>query len=483
MGIVDRRANTDVLIEGDKIVKVSKNIEAPGAEIIDVTGKVIVPGFVDPHTHLVWAGSREHELEWKLEGKTYQDILANGGGILRTVKETRSVDEEELQSQTLKRFKKAMSHGTTTIEIKSGYGLEEETELKQLRVANWLKSFNLADIVVTFMGAHAFPENLNKYEYVEEVIRMLPLVKDLAEYCDVFCEEGAFTVDESREILEAAKDVHGITVRTANISRKIIENSKNLKVVSRHGVGYDSIDVDALDDCGIPLAIAAHSNMISVAEHAMFMLLALSKNVFYYDKFARKADWSTRWDIRAWDLAEKNLLVIGFGRIGSRLVKRALAFDMKVFVYDPYVDASEIKKSGASQVNNFLDILPQMDAVSLHCPKNEETTNMFSENEFKIMKESAFLINCARGGIVNEVALLDALKSNKIRAAGLDVYDDEPSTSSNPLFSLDNILLSPHIAGVTQEATIRMSKQAVQNVLDVFDDRADPEVIINKNVL
>lgn len=285
------------------------------------------------------------------------------------------------------------------------------------------------------------------------------------------------------EILEAAKEVHGITVRTANISRKIIENSKNLQVVSRHGVGYDSIDVEALNDCGIPLAIAAHSNMISVAEHAMFMLLALSKNVFYYDKFARKADWSTRWDIRAWDLAEKNLLVIGFGRIGSRLVKRALAFNMKVFVYDPYVDASKIKNSGANQVNNFLDILPQMDAVSLHCPKNEQTINMFSENEFKIMKESAFLINCARGGIVNEVALLDALKSNKIRAAGLDVYDDEPSTSSNPLFSLDNILLSPHIAGVTQEATIRMSKQAIQNVLDVFDDKVDPEVIINKNVL
>ena len=285
------------------------------------------------------------------------------------------------------------------------------------------------------------------------------------------------------EILEAAKEVHGITVRTANITRKIIENSKNLQVISRHGVGYDSIDVDALNDCGIPLAIAAHSNMISVAEHAMFMLLALSKNVFYYDQFARKADWTTRWDIHAWDVAEKKLLVIGFGRIGSRLVKRALAFDMKVFVYDPYVDELEIKKSGANHVNNYLDILHEMDAVSLHCPKNEETTNMFSENEFKIMKESAFLINCARGGIINEVALLDALKSNKIRAAGLDVYDDEPSTSSNPLFSLDNILLSPHIAGVTQEATIRMSKQAVQNVLDVFDNKVDPEVIINKNVL
>ena len=285
------------------------------------------------------------------------------------------------------------------------------------------------------------------------------------------------------EILEASKEVHGITVRTANISRKIIENSKNLQVVSRHGVGYDSIDVDALNDYKIPLAIAAHSNMISVAEHAMFMLLALSKNVFYYDNFARKADWSTRWDIRAWDIAEKKLLVIGYGRIGSRLVKRALAFEMKVFVYDPYIEASVIKNSGAQHVNNYLDILPQMDAVSLHCPKNKETINMFSKNEFEIMKESAFLINCARGGIINEEALLDALKSNKIRAAGLDVYDDEPSTSSNPLFSLDNILVSPHIAGVTQEATIRMSKQAVQNVLDVFDDKVDPEVIINKNVL
>ena len=149
---------------------------------------------------------------------------------------------------------------------------------------------------------------------------------------------------DENEILEAAKDVHGITVRTANISRKIIENSKNLKVVSRHGVGYDSVDVEALNDCNIPLAIAAHSNMISVAEHAMFMLLALSKNVFYYDDFARKADWTTRWDIRAWDLAEKSLLVIGYGRIGSKLVKRALAFDMDVYVYDPYVDENNYKK-------------------------------------------------------------------------------------------------------------------------------------------
>jgi len=207
MGVVDRRANTDILIEGDKIIKVAKHIEAPGAEIIDVVGKVVVPGFVDPHTHLVWAGSREHELEWKLKGKSYQEILADGGGILRTVRETRAIDESELREQSLKRFKKAVQFGTTTIEVKSGYGLDEDTELKQLRVANWLKSQNLADTVVTFMGAHAFPEGLSRVEYVSEVIRILPLVKDLAEYCDVFCEEGAFTVDESKEILTAAKSL------------------------------------------------------------------------------------------------------------------------------------------------------------------------------------------------------------------------------------------------------------------------------------
>jgi D-3-phosphoglycerate dehydrogenase len=156
---------------------------------------------------------------------------------------------------------------------------------------------------------------------------------------------------------------------------------------------------------------------------------------------------------------------------------------MNVFVYDPYVDASKIKKSGANYVVNYIDILGDMDAVSLHCPKNEETTDMFSEKEFNIMKNSSFLINCARGGIVNEKALYEALTSKKILGAGLDVYNNEPSISSNPLFGLDNIILSPHIAGVTQEATIRMSKQSVQNVLDIFDNKRNPEVIINKNVL
>ena len=204
MNKIERYSNTDILIDGDKIVEIGKNLEFDGAEIMDVSGKVIMPGFVDPHTHLVWSGSREHELEWKLQGRTYQEILANGGGILRTVKETRNSEEEELRQESFIRFKNAIKHGTTTIEIKSGYGLEKETEIKQLKVANWLGNQNLAETVVTFMGAHALPEGSDRRTYVLDVIEMLPEVRELADFCDVFCEEGAFTVDESRKVLEAA---------------------------------------------------------------------------------------------------------------------------------------------------------------------------------------------------------------------------------------------------------------------------------------
>ena len=285
--------------------------------------------------------------------------------------------------------------------------------------------------------------------------------------------------DDENEILEAAKDVNGITVRTAQITEKIINSSKNLRVISRHGVGYDSINLKSLNNKKIPLTIAAHSNMISVSEQAMFFLLALNKNVFYYDDFTRKGDWTNRWDVKAWDLAGKNIMVFGFGRIGSNFVKRALAFDMNVYVYDPYIDHEKIKKSGAIPIQNFKNNLSKMDAITLHCPKNEETTNLFTKKEFQTMKKNAFIINCARGGILNEDDLYEALLNEKIAGAGLDVFDVEPTPSSNPLFKLKNVILSPHIAGVTVESTVRMATETVQNVLDVFDNKVNKSVVVN----
>ena len=319
--------------------------------------------------------------------------------------------------------------------------------------------------------------NSNKYKILvvqglhEQGLQMLKNRTDI--------EFNVLMSDDENEILEAAKDVNGITVRTAKISSRIIEAANKLQVVSRHGVGYDSIDLVSLNNKKIPLTIAAHSNMISVAEQAMFFLLALSKNVFYYDDFTRKGDWTDRWDVKAWDLAQKNILVIGFGRIGSNFVKRALAFDMNVYVYDPYVEKEKVKISGAIPVDNISENLQKMDAVTLHCPKNDETTDLFTKKEFNLMKKSSFIINCARGGILNEEDLYEALKNENISGAGLDVFDVEPTPSSNPLFKLNNVILSPHIAGVTVESTVRMATETVQNVLDVLDDKVNQSVVIN----
>ena len=221
--------------------------------------------------------------------------------------------------------------------------------------------------------------------------------------------------------------------------------------------------------------------MISVSEQAMFFLLALNKKVFYYDKFTRDGDWSNRWDVKARDLAGKNILVIGFGRIGSNFVKRALAFDMNVFVSDPYIDKKIITKSGAILVSDVNKVLPKMDAVTIHCPKNKETTNLFTIQEFNKMKQTSFIINCARGGILNENDLYEALVHKRIAGAGLDVFDKEPTPTSNPLFTLSNVILSPHIAGVTVESTIRMATETVKNVFDVIDKKINKDVVVNKN--
>ena len=207
LGDLNILSKTDIAIEDETIVEIGNNLDYPDATILDASEMVVVPGFVDPHTHMVFAGSREHELMWKLEGKSYQDILAEGGGIMRTVNETRAASEDELKEQSLKRFRQAVKHGTTTIEIKSGYGLDLDTEIRQLQVAKWLGEQGLAEVVSTFMGAHAFPSDVSREQYISLIIdEVLPAVKDLAEFCDVFCEKGAFSVEESRVILEAAKN-------------------------------------------------------------------------------------------------------------------------------------------------------------------------------------------------------------------------------------------------------------------------------------
>ena len=286
-------------------------------------------------------------------------------------------------------------------------------------------------------------------------------------------------------IAEAAKDVHGMTVRGARITKRIMDAAPDLMVVSRHGVGYDAVDLETLNARGIPLCIAIHSNMISVAEQAMAFLLALAKEVSFYDPITRKNDWTERYPVRGVDLEGKNLLIVGFGRIGSKVAKRANGFDMKVFAHDPYVDDEVIRAGGAEPISDYNAALGDMDAVLVHCMKTAETTNMFSDAQFKAMKPSAIIVNCARGGIIDESALYTALTTGEIRSAGLDVLLNEPSSVDHPLFTIspEKLILSPHIAGVTVESMERMATQTVDNVLRVFDGRPDPECVVNTQVL
>jgi imidazolonepropionase len=209
LGIIKNGA---VAVNNGKIVGVGKtdNIKKKfkAEETIDAKNKIVIPGFVDPHTHLIFAGSREDEFIMRLQGKNYMDILKSGGGILKTVRETRKASKKTLFDLTKKRLDKMLEYGTTTVEIKSGYGLTTKDEIKLLEVINELKKKHLIDIVPTFMGAHAIPSELNAEKYVELIIKeMLPQItkKNLAEFCDVFCEEGVFSIEQSKKILEEAK--------------------------------------------------------------------------------------------------------------------------------------------------------------------------------------------------------------------------------------------------------------------------------------
>jgi imidazolonepropionase len=190
---------------------------------VDATGKAVVPGFVDPHTHALFAGDRSDEFEQKLRGKSYEEIMAEGGGILRTVRATRGASEDRLLANLLEHLDVMLAHGTTTVEVKSGYGLDTETELRMLSVIEAADDRHPVDVVATFMGAHAVPEDADADDYVDEVVdEQLPAAADqgIASFCDVFCEEGAFSVEQSRRVLEAGMEA-GLTpkVHAEELSR------------------------------------------------------------------------------------------------------------------------------------------------------------------------------------------------------------------------------------------------------------------------
>ena len=277
--------------------------------------------------------------------------------------------------------------------------------------------------------------------------------------------------------------VHGVALGATRFGEPEIEASKDMKVVTRIGVGYDAVDVPALSRRKIPLMVAGTANSPSVAEQALFMMLTLAKRAVEMHSLVKDGKWADRLGMLPYDLFGKTVLIVGFGRIGTRTAKRCLAMEMNVLVYDPYKPAADIAAAGCEAVGDLDAALPRADFVSIHCPKTPETVGMFDAARLQRMKPTAYLINTARGGIVDEAALYQALVSGKLAGAGLDVFEQEPPPSGHSLFELPNVIMAPHVAGVTREAVDRMSVQTARNILSALDGDPIRQNVINQDVL
>ncbi|QRZ14761.1 hydroxyacid dehydrogenase [Paracoccus methylovorus] len=293
-----------------------------------------------------------------------------------------------------------------------------------------------------------------------------------------------FGVDYVQEVSEPSYApligrADALVIRTQPLSAGTIAMADRLKVVSRHGVGYDAVDLAALNARGIALAIVGDVNSVSVAEHAMMQLLAGAKRALLADRAVREPGrWNWRDGLEQREISGKNLLIIGYGRTGQRLARMAAGFDMTIRAYDPYLSRNGWPAGPVEEATDLAESLGWADCISIHVPKADKPT--LGAVEIALMKPGVILANTARGGIVDETALAQALASGHVGAAGIDVFSKEPPAGGNPLFDLSTAILSPHIAGLTAECGERMAIASIQNAVNYLGGTLDPQLIVNR---
>lgn len=305
-----------------------------------------------------------------------------------------------------------------------------------------------------------------------------------------FLRENEFEVFEINDfdpenLKEKLEFADGVLLRTPKLDKNILSNCKNIKIISRHGVGYDNVDLNYINNKKISLCITSTSNAVSVAEHVLSFFIYLTKNLTNSDILVRSGNFKKKSELpNFFELYEKKVLIFGFGRIGMKVARRCQGFEMDVYVYDPFVDDDIIKKHNCVPIEKN-EGLSLADFVTIHLPLNKNTKNFISETELKSMKSNSIIVNTSRGGIINESDLYQALSSKIIKAAGMDVFETEPPSIEHPFFNLDNILLTPHNAALTLECRERMSLEASQNIVYFFKDKnkLKQDNLINKNFL
>jgi len=298
-------------------------------------------------------------------------------------------------------------------------------------------------------------EMLKKYDY--EIIR----------------NESGKPYEES-ELINIIKDIDGIIVGLDKITSNVLKNAKKLKVITKYGVGMDNIDIEEAEKLGIKITFTPGANKESVADLAFSLMLCLSRNVIKLDNIVRSNKWEK---IVGYEVYGKTLGIVGTGSIGKSVAKRATGFDMKILAYDKYPDYDFADKIGMKYVDKKT-LLEESDFITLHIPLSDETYHFIDEEEFNIMKNTAYIINTSRGGIINENALYNALKNKKIAGAALDAFEEEPPLNSK-LFELDNVILSPHCGASTKEATDRMGIMAVEGLISVLEGM-EPKYLYKK---
>jgi D-3-phosphoglycerate dehydrogenase len=290
-------------------------------------------------------------------------------------------------------------------------------------------------------------------------------------------------------ILAAIGDCDALVVRNTKITREIMEAAPKLAAIGRHGVGYDTIDICAATDLGIPVVYTPAANTESVAEVAVGFIISLGRKMIQahvamqseklLSNSVTLSVMAQRNGLVNFDLAGKTLGVIGVGRIGSSVSKKMIAaFNMRVLGYDPYVNATTLAGYGVKKVDRLDEMLPQCDFVTLHCPGGAETRHMINADTLALMKPAAYLINTARGTVVDEAALVNALQKKQIAGAAMDVYDPEPPRPGNPLLHMENVIVTPHYCAMTAESLYNMATMVARGVLDVLDGRR-PQYLVN----
>lgn len=284
-------------------------------------------------------------------------------------------------------------------------------------------------------------------------------------------------------LLDRLREAEGLIVRGTVVDAALVAQAPKLKVVVRHGVGYDLVDVPALTARGIALMITPEANAASVAEHALMLMLSVARRVLPVDAGVRRGEWRVKGQSATFELGGRRVLILGFGRIGTRVARLCAAFGMRVGVHDPFIPAGTIRGAGYEVVKDRDAGLAAADIVTLHLPASDATRGMVDAAFLAAMKPGAVLINTARGTLVDEAALDAALRSGHLSGAGIDVLRVEPMLEAGPLLSHENLVVTPHVAASTAEGLQRMSWDSAGNALAYLAGEPDIDAVVNREVL